>query len=154
MANVLHQADAIQPLLEAKFKELEGGFKAWLAKPVEAVAVAATIAAQGAVIGAFMDTPTNNVSSSFPTPPPNTAASLNPQACDLSNKSRDKERAGERNELKPCQAVRTAYDDGHLIVDASSRFSDLTMEDDEMVHEEITRDEGAQTGLWERSPVG
>ncbi|CAL5408058.1 unnamed protein product [Camellia sinensis] len=68
--------------LQAKFKELEAGFKAWLAKqslPVEAAVVTATSAAQGAAIGAFMGTLTNDVSSSFPTPPPN-AASMNPQA--------------------------------------------------------------------------
>ncbi|CAL5405537.1 unnamed protein product [Camellia sinensis] len=68
--------------LQAKFKELEAGFKAWLAKqslPVEAAVVTATSAAQGATIGAFMGTLTNDVSSSFPTPPPN-AASMNPQA--------------------------------------------------------------------------
>ncbi|KAL7183444.1 hypothetical protein ACSBR2_025784 [Camellia fascicularis] len=61
---------------QAKFKEFEAGFKAWLAKqslPVEAAVVTATIAA----IGAFMGTLTNDVSSSFPTPLPN-AASMNP----------------------------------------------------------------------------
>ncbi|KAL7003713.1 hypothetical protein U1Q18_004861 [Sarracenia purpurea var. burkii] len=77
----IHQNPIAQ--LQAKFKELEVGFKVWLAKqslPVEAAVVTATSAAQGAAIGAFMGTLTNDVSSSFPTPPPNAAASLNPQA--------------------------------------------------------------------------
>ncbi|KAM4068530.1 chloroplastic import inner membrane translocase subunit HP30-2-like [Castanea sativa] len=68
--------------LQARFKELEAGFRAWLAKqslPVEAAVVTATSAAQGAAIGGFMGTLTNDVSSSMPTPPPQ-AASLNPQA--------------------------------------------------------------------------
>ncbi|CAK9158276.1 unnamed protein product [Ilex paraguariensis] len=68
--------------LQVKFKELENGFRAWLAKqsmPVEAAIVTATSAAQGAAIGAFMGTITNDVSSSIPTPPPG-AANFNPQA--------------------------------------------------------------------------
>ncbi|KAA8533508.1 hypothetical protein F0562_031058 [Nyssa sinensis] len=68
--------------LQTKFKELEDGFRAWLAKqslPVEAAVVTATSATQGAAIGAFMGTLTNDVSSSFPTPPPQ-GASLTPQA--------------------------------------------------------------------------
>ncbi|KAK7838026.1 chloroplastic import inner membrane translocase subunit hp30-2 [Quercus suber] len=68
--------------LQARFKELEAGFRGWLAKqslPVEAAVVTATSAAQGAAIGGFMGTLTNDVSSSIPTPPPQ-AASLNPQA--------------------------------------------------------------------------
>lgn len=67
--------------LQTRFKELETGFKAWLAKqslPVEATVVTATSAAQGAAIGAFMGTLTSDVSSSFPAPPPQ--AGLNPQA--------------------------------------------------------------------------
>lgn len=67
--------------LQARFKELESGFRAWLAKqslPVEAAIVTATSAAQGAAIGAFMGTLTNDVSSSLPNPPPQ--APLNPQA--------------------------------------------------------------------------
>ncbi|XP_022762630.1 uncharacterized protein LOC111308528 [Durio zibethinus] len=66
--------------LQAKFKEVENGFRAWLAKqsmPVEAAVVTAASAAQGAAIGAFMGALTNDVSSSLPTPP---QASLNPQA--------------------------------------------------------------------------
>ena len=66
--------------LQAKFKEVENGFRAWLAKqslPVEAAVVTTTSAAQGAAIGAFMGTLTNDVSSTLPTPP---QASLNPQA--------------------------------------------------------------------------
>ncbi|KAF5945044.1 hypothetical protein HYC85_015272 [Camellia sinensis] len=65
--------------LQAKFKELEAGFKAWLAKqslPVEAAVVTTTSAAQGTAIGAFMGTLTNNVSYSFPTPPPNAPSAL------------------------------------------------------------------------------
>ncbi|KAM7463593.1 hypothetical protein LguiA_031714 [Lonicera macranthoides] len=67
--------------IQVKYKELEDGFRAWLAKqslPVEAAVVTVTSAAQGAAIGAFMGTLTND-SSVFPTPPPQ-AASLNPQA--------------------------------------------------------------------------
>nr|KYP53798.1 hypothetical protein KK1_024372 [Cajanus cajan] len=67
--------------LQARFKELEAGFKLWLSKqslPVEAAVVTSTSAAQGAAIGAFMGTLTADASSTFPTPPPN--ASLNPQA--------------------------------------------------------------------------
>ncbi|XP_031394780.1 chloroplastic import inner membrane translocase subunit HP30-2-like [Punica granatum] len=65
--------------LQSRYKELEGGFKAWLSKqslPVEAAVVTATSAAQGAAIGAFMGTLTNDVSSLTPPPP----ANLNPQA--------------------------------------------------------------------------
>lgn len=68
--------------LQARFKELEACFRGWLAKqslPVEVAVVTATSAAQGAAIGGFMGTLTNDVSSSMPTPPPQ-AASLNPQA--------------------------------------------------------------------------
>lgn len=67
--------------LQARFKDLENGFRDWLSKqsiPVEAAVVTATSAAQGAAIGAFMGTLTNDVSSSLPTPPPQ--AALNPQA--------------------------------------------------------------------------
>ncbi|XP_059667351.1 chloroplastic import inner membrane translocase subunit HP30-2-like [Cornus florida] len=69
--------------LQAKFKELEIGFRAWLAKqslPVEAAVVTATSAAQGAAIGAFMGTLTGDSASPFPTPPPPQGASLSPQA--------------------------------------------------------------------------
>ena len=68
-------------LFQTKFKELESGFKSWLAKQslgVEAAVVTATSAAQGAAIGGFMGTLTNDVNSVLPTPPPN--AALNPQA--------------------------------------------------------------------------
>lgn len=67
--------------LQTRFKELEIGFKAWLAKqslPVEATVVTATSAVQGAAIGAFMGTLTSDISSPFPAPPPQ--AGLNPQA--------------------------------------------------------------------------
>ncbi|XP_058092771.1 chloroplastic import inner membrane translocase subunit HP30-2-like [Magnolia sinica] len=67
--------------LQTRFKELETGFRCWLAKqslPVEAAVVTGTSAAQGAAIGAFMGTLTSDISSSFPTPPPQ--AGLNPQA--------------------------------------------------------------------------
>ncbi|KDP24771.1 hypothetical protein JCGZ_25171 [Jatropha curcas] len=66
--------------LELKYKEFETGFKSWLSKqslPVEAAVVTATSAIQGAAIGGFMGTLTNDVSSSFPTPP---QANLDPQA--------------------------------------------------------------------------
>lgn len=68
--------------IQTKFKELEAGFKGWLAKqslPVEAAVVTLTSSAQGAAIGGFMGTLTNDVSASLPTPPPG-AAGLNPQA--------------------------------------------------------------------------
>lgn len=81
VAKLMPQQNPIEQL-QARFKVLENGFKAWLAKqslPVEAAVVTATSAAQGAAIGAFMGTLTNDVSSSLPnTPPPQ--ASLNPQA--------------------------------------------------------------------------
>ncbi|XP_050154195.1 chloroplastic import inner membrane translocase subunit HP30-2-like [Malus sylvestris] len=66
---------------QARFKELQAGVRGWLAKqslPVEAAVVTLTSGAQGAAIGAFMGTLTNDVSSSLPTPPPQ--AGLNPQA--------------------------------------------------------------------------
>lgn len=66
--------------LQARFKDLENGFRAWLAKqslPVEAAVVTATSAAQGAAIGAFMGTLTNDATSAIPTPP---QANLSPQA--------------------------------------------------------------------------
>ena len=66
--------------LQVRYKELETGFRAWLAKqslPVEAAIVTVTSAAQGAAIGAFMGTLTNDGGSPFPTPP---QANLNPQA--------------------------------------------------------------------------
>lgn len=65
---------------KVKYKQLEDGFRVWLAKqslPVEAAVVTATSAVQGAAIGAFMGTLTNDVSSSF-APPPN--AAVNPEA--------------------------------------------------------------------------
>lgn len=61
---------------KAKFKDLETGFRSWLAKqsmPVEAAVVTATGAVQGAAIGGLMGTLTSDISSSFPTPPPNAA---------------------------------------------------------------------------------
>eukprot|EP00262_Sarcandra_glabra_P003261 TRINITY_DN13896_c0_g1_i1.p1 TRINITY_DN13896_c0_g1~~TRINITY_DN13896_c0_g1_i1.p1 ORF type:complete len:269 (-),score=44.85 TRINITY_DN13896_c0_g1_i1:324-1130(-) len=67
--------------LQNRFKDLETNFKTWLSKqslPVEAAVVTATSALQGAAIGGFMGTLTSDVSSSFPTPPPQ--AGLNPQA--------------------------------------------------------------------------
>ncbi|GAB4858647.1 hypothetical protein Ancab_010120 [Ancistrocladus abbreviatus] len=68
-------------LVQAKFKDLENGFRTWLSRqslPIEAAVVTATGAVQGAAIGAFMGTLTNDMSNSFPTPPPE--AGLNPQA--------------------------------------------------------------------------
>ncbi|KAJ7959487.1 mitochondrial import inner membrane translocase subunit TIM22 [Quillaja saponaria] len=66
--------------LQVRFKQLENGFRLWLAKqslPVEAAVVTATGAVQGAAIGTFMGTLTGDVSSSLPIPP---QSSLNPQA--------------------------------------------------------------------------
>lgn len=68
--------------LQAKYKELETGFKDWLAKqslPVEAAVVTATSSLQGAAIGGLMGTFTNDLSSSLPAPP-SPGASLNPRA--------------------------------------------------------------------------
>lgn len=80
VAKLMPQQNPIEQL-QARFKELENGFRSWLAKqsmPVEVAVVTATSAAQGAAIGAFMGTLTNDVSSSLPNTPPQ--ASLNPQA--------------------------------------------------------------------------
>ncbi|KAG1331653.1 chloroplastic import inner membrane translocase subunit HP30-2 [Cocos nucifera] len=68
--------------VQARFRELEGGFRAWLARqsmPVEAAVVTATSAAQGAAIGGLMGTLTSDLTSAFPAPPPQ-AAGLSPQA--------------------------------------------------------------------------
>ncbi|PKA54723.1 hypothetical protein AXF42_Ash000558 [Apostasia shenzhenica] len=68
--------------LHARFKDLEAGFRSWLAKqplPVEASVVTATGAAQGAAIGGLMGTLTSDMASTFPSPPPQ-AAGLSPQA--------------------------------------------------------------------------
>ncbi|URE12568.1 Tim17/Tim22/Tim23/Pmp24 family [Musa troglodytarum] len=68
--------------LQTRIKELETGFRAWLAKQptaVEAAIVTATSAAQGAFIGALMGSLTSDASSALPTSPPN-APGLNPQA--------------------------------------------------------------------------
>lgn len=67
---------------QTKYKELEHGFKTWLAKqslPVEAAVVTVTSAAQGAAIGGLMGSLTHDAASTFPAPPPS-GASLNPQA--------------------------------------------------------------------------
>ncbi|XP_043692596.1 chloroplastic import inner membrane translocase subunit HP30-2-like [Telopea speciosissima] len=67
--------------LQTRYKDLEVGFRVWLAKqslPVEAAVVTVTSAVQGAAIGAIMGTLTNDVSSSFPNP--SSQAALNPQA--------------------------------------------------------------------------
>ncbi|RWV91249.1 hypothetical protein BHE74_00043663 [Ensete ventricosum] len=68
--------------LQARVKELEIGFRAWLAKQptaMEAAIVTATSAAQGAFIGALMGSLTSDASSAIPTPPSN-APGLNPEA--------------------------------------------------------------------------
>lgn len=67
--------------LQTRFKELENGFRLWLAKqslPVEAAVVTATGAAQGSAIGLLMGTLAPDASSTFATAPPQ--AALNPQA--------------------------------------------------------------------------
>lgn len=67
--------------VQFKLKELENGYKSWLAKqslPVEAAVVTATTAINGAAIGAFLGVMTQDLTSSLPTPPPQ--ASLNPDA--------------------------------------------------------------------------
>lgn len=67
--------------VQARMKELENGFRTWLSKqslPVEAAVVTATSSVQGAAIGAFMGSLTNDAASSIPKPPPQ--AALNPQA--------------------------------------------------------------------------
>ncbi|KAJ8554210.1 hypothetical protein K7X08_024888 [Anisodus acutangulus] len=79
MPNTSNQNPITQ--LQNKFKELETNFKGWLSKqslPVEAAVVTATSGLQGAAIGGFMGTLTQDMSSSLPTPPP--TANLNPQA--------------------------------------------------------------------------
>ncbi|KAJ6834723.1 uncharacterized protein M6B38_333365 [Iris pallida] len=65
--------------LQARFKELETGFRSWLAKQplaVEAAVVTATSGAQGAAIGGLMGTLTSDAAAI----PPPSAAGLNPQA--------------------------------------------------------------------------
>ncbi|KAD5961180.1 hypothetical protein E3N88_12653 [Mikania micrantha] len=67
--------------LQAKYKELETGFKDWLAKqslPVEAAVVTATSSVQGAAIGGLMGTFTSDLSALQPPAPPGGAVS--PQA--------------------------------------------------------------------------
>ena len=80
MVETKFQQNPVQ-VVQAKLKELEIGFKSWLAKqslPVEAAVVTLTSGAQGAVIGAIMGNITSDISSTIPTPPP--PASLSPQA--------------------------------------------------------------------------
>ncbi|KAI3808742.1 hypothetical protein L1987_24702 [Smallanthus sonchifolius] len=75
-----HNHNPVQQL-QAKYKELETGFKDWLAKqslPVEAAVVTATSSLQGAAIGGLMGTFTSDLSSLQPPTPPGVAA--NPQA--------------------------------------------------------------------------
>ncbi|KAI3982248.1 hypothetical protein MKX01_026221 [Papaver californicum] len=59
-------------VIQTKYKELEIGFRGWLTKqslPVEAAVVTITSSIQGAAIGGFMGTLTNDASSVLPTPP-------------------------------------------------------------------------------------
>ncbi|CAI9087020.1 OLC1v1020973C1 [Oldenlandia corymbosa var. corymbosa] len=84
MAKGLILGDGGNPIaqIQAKYKELEDGFKGWLAKqslPVEAAVVTLTSATQGAAIGALMGTFTNDFASSMPTPPPG-SPNFNPEA--------------------------------------------------------------------------
>ncbi|KAG0488242.1 hypothetical protein HPP92_006796 [Vanilla planifolia] len=68
--------------LQARFRDLEVGFRSWLAKQplaVEAAFVTATGAFQGAAIGGLMGTLTSDMASTFPSPPPQ-ATGLSPQA--------------------------------------------------------------------------
>lgn len=70
-------------LVSERIKEWESGFRSWLARqptPVEAAVVTAVGAAQGAAIGALMGSLASEASSAIPTPPPQAAAALNPQA--------------------------------------------------------------------------
>ncbi|OWM75490.1 hypothetical protein CDL15_Pgr021654 [Punica granatum] len=79
VAKLMPQQNPVEQL-QARFKELEVGFKTWLSKqslPVEAAVVTATSALQGAAIGGIMGTITNDLSPSFSPPP---QANLNPQA--------------------------------------------------------------------------
>lgn len=78
VAKLMPEKNPLQQI-QARFKELETGFRAWLAKqslPVEVALVTVTSSAQGAAIGALMGTLTNDMSSSLPNPPPQ----ANPQA--------------------------------------------------------------------------
>ncbi|WOL00949.1 hypothetical protein Cni_G09662 [Canna indica] len=68
--------------VQARLKELETGFRSWLAKQsiaVEAAVVTATNAAQGAAIGGLLGTLSPDLSSALPATPPN-AAGINPDA--------------------------------------------------------------------------
>ncbi|XP_071728631.1 chloroplastic import inner membrane translocase subunit HP30-2-like [Rutidosis leptorrhynchoides] len=67
--------------IQIKFKELEHGFKGWLAKKpllVEAAVETITSAAHGAVIGGFVGTITNDAAFNFPAAPPSGAALNSP----------------------------------------------------------------------------
>ncbi|XP_042473002.1 chloroplastic import inner membrane translocase subunit HP30-2-like [Zingiber officinale] len=69
-------------LVQARLKDLEIGFRGWLAKQsiaVEAAVVTATNAAQGAAIGGLLGTLTSDLSSALPATP-NNVAGLNPEA--------------------------------------------------------------------------
>lgn len=69
-------------LVQARLKDLETGFRGWLAKQsiaVEAAVVTATNAAQGAAIGGLLGTLTSDLSSALPATP-NNVAGLNPEA--------------------------------------------------------------------------
>jgi predicted lysophospholipase L1 biosynthesis ABC-type transport system permease subunit len=86
VAKLMPQQNPIEQI-QARYKELEAGFRGWLAKqslPVEAAVVTVTSAAQGAAIGGFMGTLTNDLSSSLLTPPPRPTHKLWP----LSSKPR------------------------------------------------------------------
>jgi len=78
VAKLMPQQNPIEQI-QARYKELEAGFRGWLAKqslPVEAAVVTVTSAAQGAAIGGFMGTLTNDLSSSPPQTNPQAMASF------------------------------------------------------------------------------
>lgn len=72
MAVQMHAQNPIEQF-QAKYKEIEDGFKNWLAKqslPVEAAVITATNFAQGAFLGALLGNFSPDLSSSMPSPPP------------------------------------------------------------------------------------
>ncbi|XP_019149788.1 PREDICTED: uncharacterized protein LOC109146571 [Ipomoea nil] len=72
MAVQMHAQNPIEQF-QAKYKEIEEGFKNWLAKqslPVEAAVVTATNFAQGAFLGGLLGNFSSDLSSSMSSPPP------------------------------------------------------------------------------------
>lgn len=68
--------------VQARIRDLDSRFRSWLKRqpiPVETAVVTTTGAVQGAALGGLMGTFSSDISSAFPTPPPQ-AAGLHPDA--------------------------------------------------------------------------